>query len=291
MSAASLAALNAGSAVAQSVETKPNKRKIKKAINLGMIAGNMPIQDKFALAKDLGFDGLEINTPGGPDKKEVIKAAEKTGLQVAGVMNSVHWKYPLSHPDPEARKQGLDGLKIALKDAKDFNCSTVLLVPGVVNKDIPYDAAYKRTQNEIRKILPLAEDLNVAIAVENVWNHFLLSPLEAAQYVDEFNSKSIGWFFDAGNIVNFGWPEQWIRILDHRILNIHVKEFSRAKRNNEGLWKGFDVKLMEGDNDWPAIMKAIDGIDYHGWFIAEIPGGGEKRLKEIAERMDTIMSL
>jgi hexulose-6-phosphate isomerase len=265
------------------------KRPMKKAINLGMIAGKMPVMDKFKLAKDLGFDGLEVGGPNDPQKPEILKARDATGLKIASVMNSVHWGSPLSDPDPSVRARGLEGLKGALRDAKDYACSAVLLVPAVVNKKVSYDEAYTRSQAEIRKAIPLAEELGVKIAIENVWNQFLLSPLEAARYVDEFQSPLVGWFFDAGNIVNYGWPEQWIRILNKRILKVHIKEYSRTKRDKEGLWKGFDAELTEGDNDWPAVMKALDDIGYQDFIIAEIGGGDEKRLQDIADRMDRII--
>src|SRR5437764_102613 len=124
-------------------------------------------------------------------------------------------------------------------------------------------------KRQIRKAVPLAEELGVKIAVENVWNQFLLSPLEAARYVDEFKSPAVGWHFDVGNVINYGWPEQWIRILGKRIQKLHIKEFSRKKRDSEGLWKGFEVPLGEGDNNWPAVMQALDDIGYHGWAMAE----------------------
>ena len=272
------------------IEAAEKKRSMKKAINLGMIAGKMSVMDKFKLAKDIGFDGLEVGAPNDPQKAEILKARDATGLAIASVMNMVHWGSPLSDPDPAVRARGLDALKSALRDSKDYGCSAVLLVPAVVNKKVSYDEAYKRSQDEIRKAIPLAEELGVKIAIENVWNQFLLSPLEAARYVDEFQSPMVAWFFDAGNIVNYGWPEQWIRILNKRIVKVHIKEFSRAKRDKEGLWKGFDSELCEGDNDWPAVMKALDEINYQDFIIAEIGGGDEKRLREIASRMDRIIA-
>jgi hexulose-6-phosphate isomerase len=287
-----LAAALGSASVATSVfaqDAKP-KRTLKKAIHLGMISGDMPVMDKFKLAKDMGFQGLEVDGPKDPKKAEILKAREATGVEIASVMDSVHWNDTLSDPKPEVRARGLEGLKNALRDAKDYGCSSVLLVPGVVNKNVSYQEAYERSQAEIRKAIPLAEELGVGIAIENVWNQFLLSPMEAARYVDEFNSKAVGWHFDAGNIVNYGWPEQWIRILNKRIMKVHVKEFSRAKRDKEGLWKGFDVELLQGDNDWPAIMKAIDDVGYKGWLIAEIAGGGPERLKTISANMDRILA-
>ena len=142
---------------------------------------------------------------------------------------------------------------------------------------------------EIRRLLPRAAELGIKIAFENVWNSFLLSPLEAARYVDEFESEFVGWYFDVGNIVRSGWPEHWVRALGKRILKLDIKEYSRAKRDNEGLWKGFGVELLEGDCDWPAVMAALDEIGYSGWATAEIGGGGEERLRDIASRMDRIM--
>jgi hexulose-6-phosphate isomerase len=267
------------------------KRPLRKAVHVGMIEAKLPMLDKFKLAKDLGFDGLEVDGPiGVSGREEILKAHEATGLAIANVIDSVHWQDTLSDPDPVVRARGLEGLKKALRDCRDYGCKTVLLVPAVVNKTVSYDQAYTRSQAEIRKVIPMAEELGVKIAIENVWNQFLLSPLEAARYVDEFQSPAVGWHFDVGNIITYGWPEQWIRILGKRILTIHVKEFSRAKRDKAGLWKGFDVELLEGDDDWPAVMRALDQVDYHGWMIAEIPGGGAERLKTIAQQMDRILT-
>jgi hexulose-6-phosphate isomerase len=277
---------SAGRALAQS----DKKRALKKAVHLGMISGNQSVLEKFKLAKALGFDGLEVNGPNDPQKAEILKAREETGLEIASVMDTVHWADTLSDPDAAVRARGLEGLKNALRDCKAYGASSVLLVPGVVNKKVSYDQVYERSQVEIRKAIPLAEELGVKIAIENVWNQFLLSPMEAARYVDDFKSDAVGWHFDVGNIVNYGWPEQWIHILGKRILKVHVKEFSRGKRDKEGLWKGFDAELLEGDDDWPAVMKALDDVGYHGWLIAEIGGGGEDRLKDIATRMDKIMA-
>ncbi|MGW8181191.1 MAG: sugar phosphate isomerase/epimerase family protein, partial [bacterium] len=200
-----------------------------------------------------------------------------------------HWNKPLSDPDPVVRQEGLDGLETALRDAKTYGADTALLVPAVVNKQTSYDEAYVRSQTEIRKVLPLAEELGVKIGVENVWNHFLLSPIEMARYLDEFESPWIGAYFDVGNIVNYGWPEQWIRILGDRILKLDIKEFSRQKRDEEGPRAGFEVEIGEGDCDWPAVMAALIDVGFEGWGSAEVTGGGAERLKEISERMDRVL--
>src|SRR2546423_225277 len=150
---------------------------------------------------------------------------------------------------------------------------------------------WKRSLEEIRKAVPVAEEMQVKIAIENVWNQFLLSPLEAARYVDEFNSPWVGWHFDIGNIINYGWPEQWIHILGKRIVKLHFKEFSKKKRDNEGLRHGFSVDLLEGENDWPAIMAALDATRYNTWACAEVGGGGPERMSVIARQLDQILAM
>ncbi len=263
----------------------------KKAIMYGTIKGEVPVLEKLKLIKEAGFDGVEMMS--GMDQTEVLKARDATGLEIPSVCDSVHWAKTLSDPNPTARAVGLEGLKTALRDCKAYSGSSVLLVPAVVDKHVSYADAYTRSQAEIRKAVPLAEELGVKIAIENVWNQFLLSPLEAARYVDEFNSPAVGWHFDIGNVINTGWPEQWIRILGPRIQKLHIKEYSRKKRDAEGLWKGFAVEYLEGDNDWPAIVKALDEVGYQGWAIAEPAWWPENvelkaRLPQIVAKMQQI---
>ena len=126
----------------------------------------------------------------------------------------------------------------------------------------------------------------VKIAIENVWNNFILSPLEANRYLDEIASEWVGWHLDLGNLLIYGWPEQWARILGPRVLQLHIKEYSRKKLDDDGRWDGFGVELGDGDNDWPAIMRALDDIGYDGWAIAEVGGGDAARLKDVSARMD-----
>ena len=265
------------------------KRPLKKGIMWGTVGVKGSVLEKMKAVQAAGFEGAEMNSH--MDQEEVLRARDETGLQIPSVCGAMHWSKPLSHPDPKVRAEGLEALKQTLRDAKRYGASSVLLVPAVVSKEVSYPDAYTRSQAEIRKAIPLAEELGVKIACENVWNHFLLSPLEAARYVDEFNSPAIGWHFDVGNILNFGWPEQWIRVLGKRIQKFHIKEFSRKKRDNEGLWKGFNVKLLEGDNDWPAVLKAIDDIGYTGWAITE-QGGGDtpEGLHDLVQRLEKILA-
>ncbi len=247
------------------------------------------VLEKFQAVKAAGFEGIEPMSH--MSQQEVLDAFAATGLKPASCCCATHWKKPLSDPDPAVRQAGLDGLIQALRDAKAYGASSVLLVPAVVNKTVAYDAAWKRSQEQIRHAIPAARELGVKIAIENVWNQFLLTPLEAARYVDELESPSVGWHFDVGNSVTYGYPEQWIRILGKRILKLHIKEYSRAKRDKQGPSAGFQVAYMAGDDDWPAVMAALDEIGYTGWGIAEQPGGDTPEgLKTLTAGMDQIFA-
>lgn len=255
---------------------------------------NYSVLEKFKMLKAAGFDGVE--PPSGLDRAEVLAAKEETGLEIPSLVVSTHWGNPITSSDASVRQAGLDGLETALHDADQFGASTILFVPGIVNADVSYRDAYVRSQREIKKMLPLAEELEVVIAIENVWNQFLLSPLEAARYVDEFESPWVGWYFDVGNIINYGWPSQWIEVLGDRIKSVHIKEFSRKKRDEEGLWNGFDVNYLEGDNDWSKIMNTLHEVGYNGYGIAEPAYRPDDISPEvflqqyISDRMDQIFS-
>jgi L-ribulose-5-phosphate 3-epimerase len=257
---------------------------LKKGIMWGNIGVGKTILEKFQAAKDAGFDGVEVMSP--QDRNETLSAMKVTGLPVASVCGSLHWKFLLSDPDEKVRQQGLDALKAALEDAKAYGTDTVLLVPGRVTETVSYDEVWNRSVEEIKKAIPLAEKLKVKIAIENVWNNFLLSPLEARNYVDQFKSKYIGFYFDCGNILNYGWPEQWIRILGNRIARVHIKEFSKKIADKQGKGAGFGVKLLEGDVNWSAVMKALGETGYTGWTTIEQPGGDSPEgLKDLCDRL------
>ncbi len=266
------------------------KRAIKKSLKFGMIGEGATVKEKFAVARECGFDGVEMDSPSGLDLGEVLAAKAETGIEIPGVVDSVHWRDTLSDPDASVRARGREALVTALSDCRKLGGTTVLLVPAVVNAKVSYADAYARSQEEIRKVLPAARESGVKIAIENVWNGFLLSPLEAARYVDELGTEVVGWYFDVGNIVNFGWPRHWIEALGTRIVKLDVKEYSRKRRDAEGLWKGFEAEIGEGDCDWPDTMKALDAVSYSGWASAEVAGGGRERLADVAARMDRVLS-
>jgi len=286
--AAAGGALAALGTPALAATSRPRPRKLKKAVKYGMVREGDTVLAKFELLRELGFDGVELDSPSDLDLDEVLEAKAATGLAIPGVVDSVHWSKPFSHPDAAVRAEGVAALETALRDCKKVGGTSVLVVPAIVNGGVRYDDAYRRSQEEIAKCVPLAEELGLQIAFENVWNNFLLSPMEAARYVDEFESKSVGFHFDIGNIVLYGWPAHWIQILGPRIFKLDIKDYSRKKLDDEGRWAGFGVQIGEGDADWPATMKALDEIGYEGWGTAEVSGGDRARLAQIAANMDKV---
>ncbi len=264
---------------------------LRKALKYGMIGPGATVLEKFEIARACGFEGIELDAPGGPPASEVREAVEATGVAVPGVVDSVHWSKTLGDPDADVRAAGVEALRAAIRDCHEYGGGSVLLVPAVVNERISYADAYGRSQEEIRKTIPLAEELGVKISLENVWNNFLLSPVEAARYVDEFESPVVGFHFDVGNVVLYGWPEHWIRTLGHRVYRLDIKEYSREKLDGEGRWKGFEVEIGEGSCGWDRVMQALRDVGYGGWAAAEVRGGDEARLTDIARRMDRVFAM
>lgn len=283
------ALISAAPAFAVAGSVKPVERTLKKGIMWGSIGVGKTIMEKFQAAKAAGFDGVEVMSH--LNRDEVLAARSATGLVIPSVCNEMHWKYLLSDPDPAVREKGVEALKLALEDANVYSADTVLLVPGRVTEDVTYDECWNRSVEEIKKAIPLAKELKVKIGIENVWNNFLLSPMEAATYVDQFRSVFVGFYFDCGNILNYGWPEQWIKILRSRIAKVHIKEFSKKLADTQGKGAGFKVNLTEGDVNWNKVMAALDKIGYAGWTTIEQPGGETPEgLKDLAYRLGKIQA-
>ena len=266
--------------------------KLRKSLKHGMIKGARSIAEKFVLAKEAGFDGIEFDGPiPSADLPQIKEASQATGLPVPGLVAGAAGRM-LALDDESDRQKGIERFSRALRDAKALGGNTVLLYPGIVNEKYRYDVVYERLQESIAELIPVSRETGVKIACENVWNNIFVSPLEARDFVDSFNSPQVGWYFDVGNVVRFGWPEQWIRILGPRILKLDIKEYSRKLQNDEGLWKGFTAKLGEGSVDWSEVMKALREIDYRGgWGSAEVAGGDLDRLKDISRRMDRVFAM
>lgn len=264
----------------------------KKSLKWGMIKEDgLSVLEKFQLVKELGFDGIELDWPNDLPEKEILEARDKTGIELPGVVNSLHWKKPFSSPDASIRKELFDSMIEAFHKTKLYGGNTVLLVPGKVDENVRYDEAWSRSTAEIKKLLPEAEKTGVKIAIENVWNNFLISPMEAANYIDQFQSDMIGWYMDIGNVVRYGWPDQWVRILGKRIIKVDIKDYSRKKQNEEGIWEGFKVLLGDGSSDYAKVNAALKEVGYSGWGSAEVRGGDRIRLKEISDRMDMLYAM
>jgi hexulose-6-phosphate isomerase len=266
--------------------TAEKKHSLKKAVKFGMIkVPGASIEDKFTLVKSLGFEGLEFDSPSNIDRQEAIRARDKTGIAIHGVIDSVHWQIRLSDPDPAVRAKGVEALRTAIKDAQFYGADTALLVPGKVSNSETenYDQCYARSQEEIRKVIPQATDAGVKIAIEVVWNDFITTPEQLIKYVDDFGTPTVGAYFDCSNMLKYGVPPAtWIRKLGKRMLKFDFKGYSHKNK-----W----VAIGEGDEDWPEVLKALDDVGYHGWATSEVAGGGEKELRDIAERMNRVLGL
>jgi hexulose-6-phosphate isomerase len=257
--------------------------KLRKALQLSMLPKELSDADKFKLAKKCGFEGIEATPMEDLNAaRQLGKLAREAGVRIHSIVYG-GWDAPFSDPDAEVIKKGLAGMRTALRSAKAMGADAVLLVPAVVKENVRYADAYKRSQEHIRKLLPLAEQLGVIIAVENVWNKFLLSPLEFARYVDEFDSPWLKAYFDVGNVIIFGYAQDWIRTLGKRIVKIHLKDFKR-----EGYqW----TNLLDGDVNWPQVRRALDEIGYDGFMTTELRGGDVAYLTDLARRIDRIIAM
>lgn len=260
----------------------------KKSVLITMLPKELPFVDRFKLAVDVGFAGIEMQTVSDPKEADQIReAADKSGLRIHSVMNSEHWRSPISSADPQVVNKSVAGMETSLRNAKLWGADAVLLVPAVVNPETSYRDAWTRSQKVIReRILPLAQELRVIVAVEEVWNKFLLSPLEFARYVDEFESPWLKAYFDVGNIVFYAYPQDWIRTLGNRIVKVHLKDFQLDRAAGNFHWKN----IGEGDIDWVEVRKALGEIGYDGYVTTEISGGDAAYLRDVVARLDRFLA-
>lgn len=271
--------------LSRSTKVQANKQstKLRKALQLGMLPKNLSDAEKFKLAKECGFDGVEAYPMDDLDAaRQLGRLARQADVPIHSIVYG-GWGAPLSDPDPKVIEKGLTGMETALRSANALGAEAVLLVPAIVTETVSYGQAYKRSQEHIRKLLPLAEQLHVIIAVENVWNKFLLSPLEFARYVDEFESPWLKAYFDIGNVIIFGYSQDWIRTLGKRIVKIHLKDFKR---------KGYQwTNLLEGDVNWKQVRQALGEVEYDGFMTTELHGGDRVYLTDLSERINRIIAM
>jgi hexulose-6-phosphate isomerase len=261
---------------------------IKKAVLITMLPKELSYADKFALARSVGFEGIEMQTISNAEEAaEIREASKKTGLQIHSVMNADHWRFPLSSADPAIVAQSVAGMETSLRNAALWGADAVLLVPAVVDAATSYRDAWTRSQRVIReRLLPIANQLKVIIAVEEVWNKFLLSPLEFGRYVDELDSPRLKAYFDVGNVVFYGFPQDWIQTLGNRIVKVHLKDFQLDRPNGRFAWRN----IGEGDIDWAAVRRALTDIRYSGYVTTEVSGGDTAYLRDLSARLDRFLA-
>jgi L-ribulose-5-phosphate 3-epimerase len=260
----------------------------RKAILISMLPKELPYAARFGIARDAGFDAIEMQTIAREDEAaEIRDAAARTGLRIHSVMNADHWRFPLSSSDRDVVGRSVAGMETSLRNAALWGADTVLLVPAVVDQTTSYRDAWTRSQQVMRdRLLPLARELKVIVAVEEVWNKFLLSPLEFARYIDELDSPWLKAYFDVGNIVFYGYAQDWIRTLGARIAKVHLKDFHLDRPNGRFAW----TNLGDGDIDWREVRRAFDDVGYRGYFTTEVAAGDAAYLKDLAGRVDRFLS-
>ena len=237
-------------------------------------------QKCFQLAEICGYDGIELSFDEegliSPDfslagLSEIRNMAERCGLSLYSLASGLYWNYSLTSDDPEIRRKAEFLVKRQLDAAAILGCDTILILPGMVSglgpldPIVPYEVVSERSLETLSRLAIYAEQNQVKIGIENVWNKFLLSPLEMRDFIDKIDNKWIGAYFDVGNVVRDGYPEQWIRILGKRIVKVHFKDYKRSV----GTLDGF-VELLAGDVNFDAVMEALHEIGYDGWITAEI---------------------
>ena len=259
---------------------------MKKATCYGSLPANTSHQEWLQVHKDAGFDGVEIRQfETLEEAEEVAELAQDIGLEIHSVMGGTHWQLPLSSPDEEVRVKGVEGIERALKIASVAGAETVLVVPGVVSEEVSYATAYEISRQSIAELLPAAEELGITMCLENVWNKFLLSPLEMRDYIDDFNNPRVAAYFDVGNILLYGYPDQWIEILGSRIKKVHIKDFDVGSKQFVG--------LLQGSVDYPRVIRAFRDVGYDGYLTAELssyPQFPKQFLYDTAAQLDCLLN-
>lgn len=260
---------------------------LRKTLKIGMIKSEGSLTDKFKLAKEAGFEGVELAVPG-VNVEEAKAAAQASGLIIDGTVGSYHWQERHSDPDPAVRAVALEKLKAGLRETAALGADTMLLVPAH-GKDGSDAEVWERAMAAIHAALPVAEETQVSILIENVWNDFLFDQEggndqtadKLAKFIDAFESPWVGVQFDIGNHWKYGDPAAWIRTLGKRIKKLDIKGFSREQDKF--------TKITEGDIDWPSVKLALREIGFTGWIAAEVGGGGLERLQEIQANMESAL--
>ncbi len=250
---------------------------MKKSVNAWCFPEDLPLLDALHQAKVAGFDAIELNvvkdgdpnTIGGAlrldmtdEELRAVKETVNAFLPISGISTALFWKHAYTSDDAETRELSKSITRRMIDIAKALDVGAILVVPGLVTSDIAYDIAYERAFSALAELAPYAESAGVVIGVENVWNKFLLSPLEARDFIDKINSPFVKFYFDAGNVLLFGHSHHWVKILGDRIIRVHVKDF----RTDRFAF----VNLLHGDLDFPKLVSALRDVGYDGYLTAEL---------------------
>lgn len=262
---------------------------MRKAISQWSFQSGLAMDDILELTRETGFEGLEVTLEEDADgskaarglltveaaerqAESIREAADRAGVGIAAVATALLWTYPLTADDREVRAKALRITEVMLQAGSILGVDTALVIPGVVGASfgsggspVPYDICWQRSRQAVETLLPAAEQSQVKLGLEPVWSGFLLSPLEWVEFVDGFASPWVSVYFDCGNVLRTGFPEQWIRILGPRISRVHVKDFKTAIGNLQGF-----CDLLDGDVKWPEVMRALREVGYDGWVTAEV---------------------
>ncbi len=250
---------------------------MKKGINCWSFPASYTVKECIEHAKKAGYDGIEINMEEGkespslrPDStkaeiEEILKIAQLNNIPISSVATGLHWKYSLTDDDETVRNKGIQIAEKMIEAAKILHTDAILVVPGVVNEKVSYTEAYKRSQEALKVLAKKAEAQKVYIGIENVWNKFLLSPLEMKRFIDEIGSPYVRFYFDVGNVLVFSYPQYWIEVLGDYIVRVHIKDFDTSIGNIRGF-----KNLFEGDVDWPKVIKSLKKANYDGYLTVEL---------------------
>jgi hexulose-6-phosphate isomerase len=254
---------------------------MKKSISIWSFYGDWSLKEKMKLAKDAGFEGIELDVSGdGPitlessdaEIDQIGELAAESGLTLSGLATGMYWEFNPASDNAETRANAKQVVEKQIRVASRLGVDAVLVVPGSVGADfipgceeLSYDLVWDRATAFIGNSLPLAKELGVSMCIENVWNKFLLSPREMGQFIDQFNDERVGSYFDVGNVLATGYPEHWISILGDRIRRVHVKDYRRAVGSVDGF-----VDLLSGDVNWPVVVQSLKASGYDGWVAAEM---------------------
>jgi L-ribulose-5-phosphate 3-epimerase len=306
---AALAGASASAAVPDPRKASSKRYRMKKSINLWAFPypSRMTLRESLQLAKDAGFDGIELNydlendlspRAGTGEFRAIRKMADEIGIAISGLCSFLYWPYSLTDNDSARRARGLELASKMIQAAHDLEVDNLLTIAGSVyipwipdREPVPIDVCDRRAHEAIGKLLPLAEKAGVCLNIENIFfNGYLTTPAELNAFVDGFSSKHIKVHFDTGNIMLFQFPEHWIPLLGSRIKNIHFKEFS--KKGTDHSLDSFRT-LLDGTTNWPAVMEALEGVGYENYLTFEyfhpFPHYPEALIHQTSDALDRIM--